>query len=118
MEKPDADTVRRFDALMPADPRAQRGKMFGHACAFTGGNMFFGTFAQTLIARVGEERAAALSGGAFRIFEPMAGKAWKEYVQWDPCELGPEEVAPIVVEALNFTAAMPPKKEKASKKRG
>jgi hypothetical protein len=64
-KKPNADTVARYEALLPADPRLQPGKMFGHVCAFVGGHMFFGTFAQTLIARVGV-RARDGSAGAGR----------------------------------------------------
>jgi hypothetical protein len=115
MEKPNADTTARFEALMPADPRAKPGQMFGHPCAFVNGNMFFGTFAQTLIARVGPDRAAALAGDGYVIFEPMAGRAWKEYVQFDPAEIPADEAVTLVGDALDFTAGLPPKPVKVAK---
>ncbi len=60
MERPNAPTVAAFESALPNDPRSLRGQMFGHACAFANGNMYFGTFGQTLVARVGEARTATL----------------------------------------------------------
>ncbi len=116
MEKPNAATVAAYDAAIPADPRAVRGQMFGHPCAFVNGNMFFGTFAQTLIARVGVPRAAALrDAGAAVLFEPMSGRAWRDYVQVDPLVVPAATVAAYAVESLENTAAMPAKVKKAGK---
>ncbi len=113
MEKPNADTVARYEALLPADPRVQPGKMFGHVCAFVGGHMFFGTFAQTLIARVGPELAQSmLDTPGITTFEPMPGRPWREYVQFDPRGMDAEEAATLVADALEFTAALPPKPQK------
>ena len=116
MEKPNAKTIDMYNALLPNDARVNPGQMFGHPCAFVNGNMFFGTFAQTLVARVGSEQASALVGGGVTIFEPMAGRAWKEYVQFDPYALDEQEAAKLAVAALEHTAKMPPKKKKARKK--
>ena len=118
MEKPDAATVAAYDAAVPADPRAVKGQMFGHPCAFVNGNMFFGTFAQTLVARVGVPRAAELSAaGAAKVFEPMGGRPWRDYVQVDPKRVPAEATAAYAVEALELTAKMPPKVKKAAAKK-
>ncbi len=116
MKKPDAATIAWYDSNVPADPRAVKGQMFGHPCAFVNGNMFFGTFENTLIARVGPDRARALSeGGVVRVFEPMAGRAWKDYVQIAPGQVGDAELRHLVGGALDHTAAIPPKAEKKAK---
>jgi hypothetical protein len=123
VERPDAATVAVYEAAIPDDPRAVRGQMFGHPCAFVNGNMFFGTFAQTVIARVGEAREAALAGaGEALIFEPMSGRAWKEYVQLHPAAQPEGALAAYAREALENTAGLPPKvkaapKAKAAKKK-
>lgn len=122
MERPSPATVAAYEAALPADPRAVRSQMFGHPCAFVNGNMFFGTFAQSIVARVGTGRTAVLvaSGGADP-FEPMPGRPWRDYVRVDPAQASAGALAALATEALNHTAAMPPKvkaakgKTKASK---
>ena len=100
MEKPTADTIAYYDQGVPADARAVKGQMFGHPCAFVNGHMFFGTFAQTVMVRVGLERTEELTlakpvagkrpaiESVMRVFEPMPGRPWREYVQLDAGEIG------------------------------
>jgi TfoX/Sxy family transcriptional regulator of competence genes len=116
MERPNDKTVAYYDRNVPKNTRAVKGQMFGHPCAFVNGNMFFGTFAQTVVARVGEARAAELAGGVLRVFEPMAGRAWKEYVQVDACALTDVELHALALEALEATARMPAKVKKGKAK--
>jgi hypothetical protein len=116
MERPTAETIAYYDAAVPADPRAQKGQMFGHPCSFVNGNMFFGTFHQTVVVRVGAERAAALAKGKIRIFEPMPGRAWKDYVQLDAGSLPKAKLASLAGEALDWTDKLPPKKGKSTKR--
>jgi hypothetical protein len=115
MEKPSAATVAYYESAVPDDARAKKGAMFGHPCAFVNGNMFFGTFHQTVVARVGEDRAAKLAKGKLRIFEPMPHRPWKEYVQIDAGSLPAKDVASLAVEALDWTATLPPKPAKGAK---
>ena len=116
MEKPDATTIAWYEEAVPSDGRAVRSQMFGFPCAFVGGHMFFGTFARAIVARVGEVRAAALvAAGKGSIFEPLAGRAWKEYLAVPTGSLSDRELAQIAEEALTFTAALPPKPPKAPK---
>jgi hypothetical protein len=119
MERPNESTVAYYEAAVPADARARKGSMFGHPSAFVNGNMFFGTFAQSVVARVGEERATAVARGGLRIFEPMAGRAWREYVQIDTGALPAGALAELAREALEWTSTLPPKAEKkAAAKKG
>ncbi len=119
MEKPDAATIAWYNAAIPDDPRAIRSQMFGFPCSFVHGNMFFGTFAASVVARVGSASVAArVAAGQGTIFEPMPGRAWKEYVQIATGAVDDAAIAAIAAEALAFTAALPPKPEKAAKGKG
>jgi hypothetical protein len=116
MERPNAETIAYYDAAVPSDPRAIKGQMFGHPCAFVNGNMFFGTFHQTVVVRIGTERAAELAKGKVRIFEPMPGRAWKEYVQLDAGSMPRAKLAALAGEALDWTEKLPPKPGKSTKR--
>jgi hypothetical protein len=115
MERPRPATVAYYDSAVPEDPRARKGAMFGHPCAFVNGNMFFGTFAQTVVVRLGEDRTGALARGGQRIFEPMPGRHWKEYLQVDAGALPARKIAELAREALEWTSRLP---AKASAKAG
>ncbi len=116
MEKPDATTRAWYEAAVPEDPRAVRGQMFGHPCAFTHGNMFFGTFGQSVIVRIGEGRVGEELAGPLVVFEPMAGRPWKEYLQVPRGALLDERLHALVAEALEYTAALPTKEKKEAGK--
>jgi TfoX/Sxy family transcriptional regulator of competence genes len=120
MEKPTEAIVRLFTGLIPDDPAVQRRSMFGMPCAFVNGQMFLGTFEDSLVLRVGPTRAAALHGEAgLAVFSPPRGGAWKDYLQVSPALLGDDTRLPgLVAEALTFTAAAPPKKKKAARPAG
>ncbi len=114
MERPSADTIAYFDRLMPNDLRATRGQMFGHPCAFVNGHMFYGTFAQSVVVRVGAARATTLG---LPIFEPMAGRAWREYIQVEPGAIEDARLAELLELALDETAKLPPKEKKAPRRK-
>ncbi|MCA9609099.1 MAG: hypothetical protein KC619_26035 [Myxococcales bacterium] len=118
MERPSPETVAYYESALPDDPRSKPGQMFGHPCAYVNGNMFFGTFAQTVVARVGTERADELAAQDLRVFVPMSGRVWKEYVQVDRDEVPVERLRVLALEALEHTASLPPKaKKKAATKK-
>lgn len=114
MERPHPETIAAYEAALPSDPRVARGQMFAHPCAFVNGHMFFGTFAQTLIARVGSARVAPLLATGARTFEPIEGRAWAEYVQVDADD---PRAGDLAREALEATARLPPKAKKPAKPR-
>lgn len=106
-----------YEAALPADPRVENKKMFGTPCAFVNRQMFFGTFGDSVIARVGPTRVQALAGQAgMRVFTPMEGRSWNDYVQVPPGAPA-ETLKGLAAEALAWTSMLPPKvkKPKAAK---
>lgn len=115
MEKPDAATIAWYERAVPPDARAVRSQMFGFPCAFVNGNMFFGTFADSVVARLGPEGVSrSVAAGEGGLFEPMPGRAWREYLQVKTGALSDERLAALADEALQFAAGLPPKAPKAS----
>src|SRR5690349_7729641 len=112
MERPNPATTAYYAVAVPEDPRARRGAMFGHPCAYVNGHMFYGTFGQSVIVRLGTARAAAMAQAPLRIFEPRPGRVWKEYVQVDAGALPAATLAGLAREALDWTAKLPPKPAK------
>jgi TfoX/Sxy family transcriptional regulator of competence genes len=72
--------VAAFENAVPSSPEVTRRPMFGYASAFANGNMFAGTFQDTIVVRLAEaDRAALLKLKGAAPFEPM-GHPMKEYV--------------------------------------
>ncbi|HEV8682446.1 MAG TPA: TfoX/Sxy family protein [Actinomycetota bacterium] len=78
--RPDAETREAFDSLVPDHPKVAVRPMFGNVAAFVNGNMFTGVFGQDLFVRLseGDREELIAEGGAE--FQPMPGRAMKEYV--------------------------------------
>jgi TfoX/Sxy family transcriptional regulator of competence genes len=75
------DLIERFEAALPEQPGVERRTMFGYPCAFVGGQMFAGLFAESVIVRLSEdERQTALASQGATVFEPMRGRVMREYV--------------------------------------
>jgi TfoX/Sxy family transcriptional regulator of competence genes len=110
--------VAAFDAALPNDARVERRKMFGYPCAFTGGNMFAGLYQEDVILRLAEEgrRQIAREGGA--PFEPMPGRAMREYVVVPrSMQRDAKALATWLREAFAYGASLPPKVRKARKEK-
>jgi TfoX/Sxy family transcriptional regulator of competence genes len=79
-KKTSPELVAVFDKAVPTSPAITRRPMFGHASVFVNGNMFAGTFQDTIVVRLAEtDRAALLKVRGAAPFEPM-GHPMKEYV--------------------------------------
>lgn len=120
MQKPTPEALAAFDGGFPDDDaRAERRKMFGMPAGFVNGNMFYGVFAGGVVLRLPADRRAALGeADGVGAFEPMPGRPWKEYVHVDGVMWGgTDELRAWAVEALDHTAAMPPKVPKPRKPR-
>lgn len=107
-----AATTELFKSLVPRDPGVELKPMFGHIAAFVNGNMFAGTFGDSIIVRLDQERQRDLlkkPGAA--LFEPMPGRPMKSYVQLK-VSLGSEEIASAIHTALKLTSAMSPKEKR------
>jgi len=79
-KKTSPELVAAFDRAVPTSPAVARRPMFGYASAFVNGNMFAGTFQDSIVVRLAEtDRAALLKLKGAAPFEPM-GHPMKEYV--------------------------------------
>lgn len=83
MPKPGPDTVTRFDELVTAfaGRGAQKGSMFGMPVLKRGYKVFAGTFGDAMTFKLApEDLARALERKGVERFEPMPGRAMKEWV--------------------------------------
>jgi TfoX/Sxy family transcriptional regulator of competence genes len=112
MPRPGAEALAAFDSLVPAAPGVTKRPMFGNRAAFVNGNMFAGLFGDGLFVRLPEAPLQELLGRGGRPFEPMPGRAMKGYAFVpDGWLRDPDSVAPVVADALAFTAGLPPKQK-------
>ena len=96
----------------------QKKPMFGHEVYWINGNMFAGVFQDEIWIRLSRDDQAdffELYDDA-KLFEPMAGRAMKDYVVLPESVLADPEAANGWVEkAYKFTVTLPEKKPKAKK---
>ena len=115
-EKPPADLVERFNEVLDrlATPDTTRKPMFGHPCAWVGGNMATGLFAAHWWVRLPpDELTAVLASGKATTFQVMPGRDMKGYaVMPDDVVADDAQVDDWVGRALAYTATMPPKEPK------
>ena len=113
------ELAQALDAALPDDPRIERRPMFGFPCAFTGGRLFAGLHQADILVRLDEaDREKLLAEPGARVFEPMKGRPMREYVLVPPAlHDDPRALRGWIARALEFTASMPPKKPRASKKK-
>ena len=113
-EKPAPELVAQFEAAVGAiaRPDVTRRPMFGHPCAWIGGNMATGLFAQQWWVRLPPERlATVLASGDATPFEVMPGRAMKDYAVMSPTVVGNSaRLDAWLREAFDHTATLPPKK--------
>ncbi len=106
--------VKRFDAVVPREPRVERRSMFGYPCAFLGGHMFCGLFQDHFVLRLPDEaRASLLEQKGATVFEPMQGRPMREYVVIPPETLDDDAaIASWLRIAREHVAGLPPKAKK------
>lgn len=106
--------VRTFNTMVPGDPDVERRKMFGYPAAFVAGNLFMSLFQESLVLRLGDEdRAVFLKLDGASHFEPMPGRAMREYVTAPPALLArPKSLAPWIRRSLDYARSIPPKAAK------
>ena len=107
MPKPDPKALMVFEALVPQGPAIKVKPMFGNFGAFANGKMFMGVFGDSVFVKLGEtDRAQALALPGARLFEPMAGRAMKEYVVLPPSTLASKKQAQSWIrKSLDYAAA-------------
>jgi hypothetical protein len=116
-QKPPAALVDRFEAVVGrvAGPEVTRRPMFGHPCAWVGGNMATGLFADKWWVRLSPDRLAEVLGsGEATTFSVMPGRAMQGYAVMSAARVDDDAaVEAWVREALDHTATLPPKEPKA-----
>lgn len=113
-EKSPPELVVRFNDVLARKkaPDITLRQMFGYPCAWIGGNMLTGLFAQEWWVRVSEpDREALLELPGAHPFEPMPGRSMGRYVVL-PADVAASDEAldAWLAKAIEFTRTMPPKK--------
>jgi TfoX/Sxy family transcriptional regulator of competence genes len=73
--------IELFEAIRPSAPDVTVRSVFGQPAAFVRGNMFLGVFGDSVFLRLDEDdRKAAQQIPGAHLFEPMPGRAMREYV--------------------------------------
>jgi len=98
------------EAVRPLAGAAVR-KMFGYPAAFANGHMFAGVFQSSVFVRLDAgQRAALLRRPGAAPFEPMPGRAMKEYVVVPAAMIEtPRELGRWLSRALTYVNGLPPK---------
>ena len=119
--KPNERLVKLLDeivATLEFDAPVDYRPMFGCPAYFTGGNLFAGVWQQTMMLRLSEDERAEVTAAGGRPFEPMPGRAMKEYVALPPDMMADRNVARLWVrKAAAYAASLPPKEKKPRKKK-
>jgi TfoX/Sxy family transcriptional regulator of competence genes len=109
-KKTSPELVATFDKAVPVSPSVTRRPMFGYASAFVNGNMFAGTFRDSIVIRLAEsDRAALLKLKGATPFEPM-GHPMKEYVVVpDSIVAKPKDLSAWIERGHRYGLTLPPK---------
>jgi len=109
-KKTPPELVSTFDKAVPVSPSVTRRPMFGYASAFVNGNMFAGTFRDSIVVRLAEpDRAALLKVKGAAPFGPM-GHPMKEYVIVPPSIVAkPKELGAWIERGHRYGLTLPAK---------
>jgi TfoX/Sxy family transcriptional regulator of competence genes len=111
--------VDLFDAVLPADPRIERRKMFGYPAAFVAGRLFSGLHQESFILKLPEpDRETLRAEHGAQAFEPRPGRRMREYVVL-PAALLADRAAlgSWLARSIEYTAAQGPKKTMPRRRR-
>ncbi|MBI2763270.1 MAG: TfoX/Sxy family protein [Chloroflexi bacterium] len=113
-EKSSPELVARFGAALDrnAGPDITLRPMFGYPCAWIGGNMLTGLFAEQWWVRVSEpDRKALLEIPGAHPFEPMPGRSMGRYVVLPAYVAASDaDLDAWLARAILFTRTLPPKR--------
>jgi TfoX/Sxy family transcriptional regulator of competence genes len=106
-----------FEAIVPERPGVEVRPMFGHLAGFVHGNMFVGLFGPHVFVRLGpEEREELMAEAGTALFEPMPGRAMKEYVVMPTgWRSQPEHARSWAARSYEWAARLPPKSKSKPK---
>ncbi len=110
--RPDPEAREAFEALVPDGPGVSIRPMFGNVAAFVNGNMFGGLFGNDLFVRLPDEDRAELRDLGGAAFEPMPGRAMKEYVTVPSWRSKHRDAERWLARSLDWASELPPKPPK------
>ena len=113
--KPSAATTAAFAGAVDGVRGIEHRTMFGYPSVFLNGNMLACVFQDRIMVRLSEpDRAVALAGGG-KPFEPMPGRAMKEYVELPAAVAGdPIALRRWIERGREYVAGLPKKVKKKS----
>ena len=98
--------------LLALRPGVSRSKMFGMPTVKVNGKAFAGLSQDTMVFKLAEEeRLAALKLAGARLFEPMAGRAMKEWVEVPVGQVAEDTMQELAEAALNYVSKLTEKRE-------
>jgi TfoX/Sxy family transcriptional regulator of competence genes len=104
------ELIAAFEKARPDDPNVTARPMFGYPALFLKGNMFAGTYQDTIVVRFGDDRTIPGAKTA-KSFEPMPGRAMKEYlVVPDAVIKSPAKLRAWIDHAHAYATKLPAKK--------
>ena len=107
------DLVERFEAAVAGIEGLETRKMFGYPAGFVGGHMVTGLHQESWIVRLPDEARRERLDDGWTIFEPMPGRAMREYVALPADVIADPDTARTWVElAADHGRALPPKPTK------
>jgi TfoX/Sxy family transcriptional regulator of competence genes len=111
--------IEKFLAVIPDDPKIEHRKMFGYPAAFINGNLFAGLHQETLMVRLSEaDRDRARIDVRAETFEPMPGRAMREYMALpDHVVAEPIELGKWVERSIAYASSLPAKAPKPRRKK-
>jgi hypothetical protein len=112
MDKPSAESLARFEALVEVVADADRKIVFGSPTCLVGGNMFFGVHAAGLFVRLAEPDAKELLSAGGAPFEPMPGRPMAGFVVL-PAALPAQDQ--WVRRSYDYAMTLPAKKPRATR---
>lgn len=117
-QKSPPELVELFGSVAPGPPVETR-QMFGYPAAFLNGNLFISLHQDRFVVRLGEQERAKLVTLGASAFEPMPGRAMKEYLVLPESILSDRTKLNRWVKAsLTYAQSLPPKVKKKPKAKG
>ncbi len=118
--KPSPEIIKAFDQRLPKVSGVEKRQMFGYPAGFINGTWFMGCFQENdIVLRLSDkDREEFLKLEQARQFEPMPGRAMREFVvipSW--LMSNPEQMMMWIYRALEYAAQLPPKTKKSKRSR-
>jgi len=111
------EDVKRFSEATAGIEGVELRKMFGYPAAFVGGNMAFGLYQDLIMLRLPEAEREALLASGWEQFEPVPGRAMREYLTL-PAEIAAdiEQERAWLQRSADYARGLPAKVAKPARK--